>query len=694
MLFWALLTWATWALVQPLWIGTIPPFTDFPAHAAMADVWSRLDDVEMYREIFERRDGLVPNVLATRFVSLLYPLFEPVTGLRIFASLTLFGTVGALVAIARTFDRSPWLVFLALPFLWNGSMYWGMINYVAVFPFFFGSIALARKTAKTGDWRWGLGLAAVCLASFFAHGLGCLFTLGVAGFVLVLSSDRPKNLVYLTALAPTAALWIRWRSLSAGRNGLPDESLSQTLENHGRWFSPAKKLERFIEAANDLALTEQDTIVFVIIAGMWLLLMGVSSHPSDFDDTGLEGPKDLVFRVWNEARTHCLLLMVACLGVATAVFPSFIKITNVSTRVAPLFLMSCVLVPRPPRRSWIAAAAIAVSIGTSIWFGGFVGDKVEEFQRAELAPLVELIEKLPPHSRVECLGVRGLDQTVFRGRPLDLTCPSLAQIRTKGFGGYGFPGTGFNAVKFRPGYGHPTLRHSRFDNVGLVQQWDYVIVRGRHRKPSETVAELVETSKARTKKAPKWHLYRVRKTAVPAAHTDEAGGEGGSSYKWSCPEEQAIRGFTGYTAQSGELVANLRPLCGTVEARPGGRVRLDRRGVRGVRLAQHKSRKSRFSLHCPSGKFLVGVEGRAGKFVDRIQLECAELRRDDAVWKSDATSSTRSVGGTGGEPFTMRCPAGTVVQGLQGRAGWQLDSLGIRCVEIDRLVDDGSDETD
>jgi hypothetical protein len=705
LLFWGLLAAATWALVHPIWLSTVPPLTDWPAHAAIADVWSRYEEVEFYRQMFELRTGLVPNVLATRFVSLLYPLVEPLTGLLIFTTLILVATVGSLVAMARAFERSEWMVFLALPFLWNVSLYWGMINFVAIYPFFFGAIALARRAGKTGSWRAGLGLCAVCLGAFFAHGLGCLFTYASAGFVLLLSVERPRDLSLFAAFVPAGALWLRWREMAAGTNGMPDEGLVQTLTEFARWFGPDKSFARFIEATNDAVLAEQDTIVLVIMVGMWLLLMGVSRQP------GVQPPEDgqpgggsvfwrrlrrrlrqIVLRFWRQTRAQPLLLLVLCLGIASAILPSHIKVTNISTRVAPLFIMSCALLPRPPRGNWIAGMAVAVSIATSLWFGQFLAEKVELWERAHMAPVVELVEQIPPHSRVECIGARRLNDAVFRGRSLDHACPGYAQLQTQGFGGIGFPGTGFNAVKFRPGVSYVGLRHDGFTNFGRLQQWDYVIVRGRHRRPPSAVAELVDTAESPVKGAPSWSLYRVRRVEMPAGDAETVGGGGGRPFRWACPDGQTLSGFDGALGRDGKIVGNLRPICAEAEVRSGENTPEDRdsavrkRGERGVWLANYENRKSRFSLKCPRDTFAVGLRGRAGKLIDRMEIICAEMQRKDGVWEQGSPRPTRAVGGEGGEPFEMKCPGGSTMQGIYGRVGYYVDRIGIYCVEFEELL--------
>src|SRR5699024_751589 len=116
--------------------------------------------------------------------------------------------------------------------------------------------------------------------------------------------------------------------------------------------------------------------------------------------------------------------------------------------------------------------------------------------RQEMQPILELIEYIPDQSRVECLGTRPMPPPVFWFYPLDLNCPALVQLRTDSFGGFGFPETAFNPVKFRPDQGYARLRHHGFDIPVLVQQWDYVLWRGEHPAPNPRLAETVATAQA------------------------------------------------------------------------------------------------------------------------------------------------------------------------------------------------------
>ncbi len=516
LLFGGLLAAATWAVIAPLWVGPMPPLTDFGGHAAIADVWARLDTVAIYRDWYVRRGGLVPNTLPSRFAGLLFPTLGPVASLRLFTSLMLAATVAALVGVAKAFGRSPWLVFLCVPFLWNTGLHWGMVNYVAALPPFFAAIALARKAGQTDDWRWGVGLALACVFAFFAHGLGCAFTLGVAAFVLALSFRRPRALRQFAALIPAGGLWWHWKSMPHHGSGLPKAGLMDLLAHHSQWYDPKQKLARFFEHALNISSGDQEIVLICVLFGVWLLWMGVSQRPPAPAAPACETDAPLTGRLGRAARSlyaqlneHTLLLVTLCLGAAIALLPSHIAQTNIATRVVPLFIMTAALLPRLPRRSWLAGAGLAVAIAAPFWFGHFATKTITAFDHTEFEPLEELIAHIPHHSRVECFGLPGYNGLPIQGSPLNHNCAGLVQVQTQSIGGSNFPATAFNAVAYRKGHKYYSLKHTGFRDHNRVSHWDYVITRGKRRHPPKTLATLVATAHPSGKKGPNWYLWRV-----------------------------------------------------------------------------------------------------------------------------------------------------------------------------------------
>jgi hypothetical protein len=91
-----------------------------------------------------------------------------------------------------------------------------------------------------------------------------------------------------------------------------------------------------------------------------------------------------------------------------------------------------------------------------------------------------------------------------------------------------------------------------------------------------------------------------------------------------------------------------------------------------------------YTLSCGANGALVGIKGKAGSFVDRVQGICAQINYDGS-WQG-STWTTNAAGGPGGTSYSLICPTGHAVRELVGRAGSYIDHLGVTC---GKLVEDG-----
>lgn len=80
-------------------------------------------------------------------------------------------------------------------------------------------------------------------------------------------------------------------------------------------------------------------------------------------------------------------------------------------------------------------------------------------------------------------------------------------------------------------------------------------------------------------------------------------------------------------------------------------------------------------LSCGS-KFAVGVDTRAGQYVDAVALRCADL--GPAGEHSNATT-TGFIGGPGGRAANLRCQSGEVLARVEVRYGLYIDRIAIGC---------------
>lgn len=669
--FWGALAAALAVLIWPVWMGPIFPAWDWGGHLAMADAWARLEEVELYGQIYERRSGIVPNILSARFVGWMYPLVEPLAALRLFTSLVMLSTVAALLAVARTFGRSRWLVFLCLPFLWNGSFYFGMINYVAVFPLLFAGVALSARTAETGEWRYAVGLGSVVTASFFVHGLGCLFTVAAGGLIYVLSLRRLRRVWGLLLFAPAIALWMYWRANIDGQ-GLPSSGIIETLQN-AAWFGPVWILKRAYKHSLDVTSLPFESWVLGGLGLAWVMA-AMAALQADSPSTEDDPPG-----FFYEYRLHLLAFALVLAVFAT---PGYIQHTNINTRFVPLALWTLALVPRAPTRHLLTRGAAGLAIVVSLSFGVHLVQNVERLHRQEFDSLVEVIDQIPPQSTVDCMQVGYGTNPVFRGRALQHNCPGLLHVRRDSYGEFGFPDTAFNPITFRRKDFPVRGSLGGWHDLGGLQTFGYLIIRGDHHPPPTTVTRRAARAGGRPDPdlepgrthTTEWTLYRVLNQEFDATHREVSGGPGGQPFQWTCPEGAYLDGFSG-RIDANETVTSLRPTCHASED--------GRNATRGPQIGATGGARRRVSARCPDDSMAVGVEGRAGRFVDQLNLLCAPIETATETgaprWNASKLETIEGGGGTGGEPFRITCPTASAAASLIGRNGARIDAVGVAC---------------
>ena len=89
---------------------------------------------------------------------------------------------------------------------------------------------------------------------------------------------------------------------------------------------------------------------------------------------------------------------------------------------------------------------------------------------------------------------------------------------------------------------------------------------------------------------------------------------------------------------------------------------------------------SAYNLSCGDGQVLVGVNARAGAYIDRIQGICRPVTGQGAWTGSESLTGT--AGGSGGNAVTRRCPANHAVTGFTGRKGAFLGQVALECTRL------------
>ena len=701
------LFWAAFAAIQPIWTGIVPGLTDFGGHLALIDAWVKLDDVPLYGETFQRRsEVLSPNLLAARFADLLYPVVDTANSIKVFLTVSILATIGAVLWLIRLFARSRWLIFLCIPMVWGTMLGLGMINYVASIPLIFLAIGLARQGGVTGRWRYAIGLLLVCLLAFFTHGIGYVFVAASAGFVLTVSIRPKRALLHYLAFVPSLVLWGWWLSNSdLGENvGVSDPASATSVLERSKFLPPMEFITTFLENSHDILVTDEDTGHFLAAFLIWLVLMALprgrtavsqGQETSTKEETSATTParQFLVKRVrhlWRglcgavrNVRSRPLLMLVLWVGAMLYFLPAEVDGMAVSYRLTTNFCILLMLLPSVSRPSFLRTIAFAGAVFVSISWTGAIQRSMEEFSEQEIQPLARIIERIPPQQRVQCVGTSEVS-SFFNHRPLRHNCVGLIHYLSQSFAGPDFARDAYNAVSYPEDVRFVSLEGVPWYSSGAVLGWDYVIVRGAHRRPTSGLLQQIHSEQAVVEDAPTWTLYQViHQDSTPTTLSGSAGGQGGQAVPWNCPVGHALSGFRSHPHD--QLVGNIEPQCHAINAGEGT---IQYSGSPSIGPTFGSPGRGR-QLTCPSGKLAIGIFGRATLYVDQLGLICAEVAAEQdagyrVVEESEVLSNAQ--GGSGGQPFELRCSEGSVIHGVRiGSAAW-IDSVGIYCSEIDELM--------
>lgn len=150
-----------------------------------------------------------------------------------------------------------------------------------------------------------------------------------------------------------------------------------------------------------------------------------------------------------------------------------------------------------------------------------------------------------------------------------------------------------------------------------------------------------------------------------------AGGDGGTERSLRCNSDELAVGIVSAVADNGRLV-RLQPLCQDVE----GSVRQGNPYTWGMNLP---AGAVRIEDRCPAGYGLIGINGSAGAYVERVQAVCGHLGHlydaDGGVAISNRPSRGRWVGSS----FSRGCAGRSVATGMAVREGALVDGFQLEC---------------
>jgi len=160
--------------------------------------------------------------------------------------------------------------------------------------------------------------------------------------------------------------------------------------------------------------------------------------------------------------------------------------------------------------------------------------------------------------------------------------------------------------------------------------------------------------------------------ALRAQNTSTAGGTGGAAYTLKCPEGQVL---TGLGAHYGAWVDYITAYCRSVDVSTGstGSTKTSTQSTGQIHLGT-----TWHVRECPAGFAVKSFEGKAGWYVNHIELTCHRL---GASGRTQAES--RDLGYLGsfeGTSYSPRsCGSAQPAIGVYGKSGEYIDSFGLIC---------------
>jgi hypothetical protein len=158
--------------------------------------------------------------------------------------------------------------------------------------------------------------------------------------------------------------------------------------------------------------------------------------------------------------------------------------------------------------------------------------------------------------------------------------------------------------------------------------------------------------------------------ADPMFEIDVGGGSGGGAFRDECPAGSVAVGFRG---RAGAYIDQIQLSCSSLNG--DGSL-----GGGNVAAGPHHGGGGGgdFDESCDTGQVLVGFAGRSGDYIDQLYGQCS-TPAFVAGLGGGSSRTVHTLGGGGGSPFAAACPAGAVMIGIQGQAGTLVDHLGFIC---------------
>ncbi len=169
----------------PIWAFRYPALTDYPNHLTRCFILAQYDTVPAFREWFEVKWTILPNLGVNLLLVPLMRVLEPITAGKVFLTLLIcLFHLGCHLISRSIHSRGTWLASVATLWVYGSAFRWGFVNYLLGIGWFMTILALWWNTReRSGVTPYALlafgSVSAYCihLSAFVFLLLACLVTL-------------------------------------------------------------------------------------------------------------------------------------------------------------------------------------------------------------------------------------------------------------------------------------------------------------------------------------------------------------------------------------------------------------------------------------------------------------------------------------------------------------------------------------
>lgn len=502
------------AVVWPFWVSDFLPFLDIPQHLATIAVMHFIDDPKLaYASYFTIEAGSTQYLLYYLTCDLLSTITGVETANRIFLSLYALLLPLGLLYFLHAFGRLRAAALLAFPLVFNTFLFYGFVNYVFAFPFFFFGLGLHKRALDSERERWVTqGLLVACgLLVFYSHLQVFLVYIGGVGLITLTGWPGAKRFVTRQLhVLPALLLFCWWNVATDGMAGGEawEETVSKRYESieGAKWEKTLDSLRGMPDRLMNVYHSQTDDRIMVawgLLVLLLLMLRRTGEPPEPSRRARVAG--------WApELLTLCVLIFYF------VVPTSYDWIWPVNWRFLPLAALLLLSWARADLGRWSGGILTLVLACFAFWVTTVHTRHFREFDE-EAQSVLPVLEKIAPRARVATL--------IFDSSSKVVTLPSYLhfgqyhQLWRGGVATYSFAEAPQSPIRFHPhrrGGPPPTILRSewkphlfRFTNDNRF--YDYFLVRGERRGFFRR-AGFTRKEVAQVAKNGPWTLYQFKRS--------------------------------------------------------------------------------------------------------------------------------------------------------------------------------------